>query len=146
MTFFGVDGSHYQKGLKIKWLKTQGYSYFMAKCTQGTGFVDSEYDNFRLQADACNMPFVAYHFLEHGNGANQAKHLAEHIGDKKIPVMVDFEPTKFSHPTWRDYTDFRKEAKAQGLNLINNLVYLPKWYWSEIKTPKLDSLTLVQSY
>lgn len=144
MTYFIPDVSHYQKGLSVRSLKKQGFDALIAKCTQGVHYFDPEYNNFRLQAKKNFMPFAAYHFLEHGNVKDQVKNLAFHIHDKSIPVMVDFEPTKTSRPTWRDYTDFLRYAHEEGL--VVSLTYLPHWYWEQVGAHSLENKpALVQS-
>lgn len=143
-TFFTSDVSSFQETLVVNTLKKNGCSGIMVKCTQGTAYVNPDYKNKLHQAKAAFMPFLAYHFLEHGNVQAQAKNLADHIIDKSIPVMVDFEPTKYSHPTWVDLTTFLKFAKEEGLDV--RAIYYPGWYWSQTGTHSLvGKPALVQS-
>jgi hypothetical protein len=129
MTILGADvAGSYQGGLSVHDLKEQGYDYLFAKCTQGTGFADTHFEQFRAEAEDAGMPFAAYHFLEHGNGVGQAQFLAHHIGDKSIPVMLDDEPTKGSNPTKDDAMHFKRSAKANGLLLRSH--YIGQWYWA----------------
>lgn len=140
MSTLGFDVSHYQSGLDVGSAKRQGYEFVIAKCTEGTGYADPAYDAFRKAAQANGMLFAAYHFLSHGNAAGQAALLAEHIGDKTIPVMLDVEA---NGATVADARDFRAACKRRGITV--SLLYLPHWYWQRLGSPSLAGWRLVSS-
>lgn len=139
-TTFGLDVSHYQAGLDLHAAKRQGYEFVMAKCSEGTGYVDASYGAFLQTARGSGMLFAAYHFLSHDNAAAQADVVARHIRDKSIPIMLDVEA---NGATVADANAFRREAAKRGLSVP--LLYLPHWYWQRLGSPSLASWRLVSS-
>lgn len=70
----GRDVSHFQGTVNWKSLKAlDGLSFGMAKCTQGTSFVDSQYDANRAGCRAAGLPFIAYHYAEPGSSSALAQ-------------------------------------------------------------------------
>jgi lysozyme len=152
MTVLGIDVSKWQAGLSLASVKAQGYRYVIAKCTEGQGYVDPEYDAFRAQAVGAQTLFAAYHWLWSDSTASaQAHNLASHIGDKRIPVMIDCEPVEdppgsghyISTPDLPKCAAFRDECHARGMRVT--LLYLPHWYWQWIRSPSLATWTVVAS-
>lgn len=110
----------------------------IAKATQGMDYTNPQYLAFQAQAKADNVYFVAYHFLEQGNGAAQATHCYSVVGNK-VPLAVDCESYLSSHPRLSDLVTFIDEYRRLGGILY--LTYLPHWYWVEFwGSPKLDAL------
>jgi hypothetical protein len=112
----------------------------VAKATQGTTYKNPEYAAFKSQAAANNVFFVAYHFLEKGNGKGQAQACAAMIG-KGTPLMVDAEPDPQANntgPSVQDVADFVNECWNLGVPCW--LVYFPKWYWQELGQPSLKPI------
>lgn len=140
MTIFYPDLSHYDidRGVSVE----PGTVAVIAKATHGTLFVDSGYATFKAQAAKVGALFGAYHWLNHGNGAAQARYCYQHVGT--VPVMVDAEDTDrnsgYNGPlTVQDIVDFVTTLRAAGG--ICNLVYLPHWYWQDtMKSPSLAPL------
>lgn len=65
----------------------------IAKCSQGTSFVDEEYQSNRAGALAAGLCFAAYHFVTHGNGDSQAEFFVKQATPVEGERMVlDFEP------------------------------------------------------
>lgn len=135
MTILGPDLSSYQDGLDVADLP---YPFVIAKCTEGTYYVDRDYDAWRHQAAAAGKLFVPYHFVSGENAVDQARALAAHIGDKALPAMLDFEPTTGYRPDLIQLIALADAARAQGLHIA--LAYIPHWYWVQIGSPSLASL------
>jgi GH25 family lysozyme M1 (1,4-beta-N-acetylmuramidase) len=133
MTIFGPDVSGYQAGLKIQ----AGTPFMFAKATEGTGYTDSSYANFKAQAASVGALFAGYHFLTQGNGAAQAQHAISVIG-KTTCTMLDVETDGSSNAGVADIEAFVAEYRALGGNV--KLVYIPHWYWGNIGSPSLAPL------
>lgn len=145
MTVYGLDISHWQNGLKLSTGRDQGFTFVMAKMTEGTNVVDPNYVAFRDAAKAEKLLFAAYHFLRADiDPIAQAKYAVSKLGDKSIPIMVDVETKdlgggKYSKPTLAQTKKFIDAVKAAGGRV--SLVYLPHWYWqSVLKSPSLRGL------
>lgn len=99
----------------------------VAKATQGTTFLDSQYGGNKARAAAKDLPFGAYHFLDPGNAVAQAKHAFAAIG--KVPSMLDIEVYQNKWPSLTDVVTFIKEFRTLGG--IMRVSYLPHWFWVE---------------
>lgn len=139
MTLYGIDVSHYQSGLDLRTARDQGYSFVMAKVTEGTGFYDSAYTKFRDAAKAEGLLFAAYHYLRSDSDPDkQAAWCASKLGDKTIPVMVDMESgSNGSTPKMAHCTAFVKGLAARGVRAT--LLYLPEWFWKSIGSPPIPT-------
>jgi hypothetical protein len=128
MTLFGPDVSGFQRGLQL----LPRTVFAAAKATEGTGYVDSTYADFKAQAARVGALFWAYHFLRQGNGAAQAAHAYAIVG--KTPLMLDWEPERdaagnlISQPTFGDALAFIDAYTRLGGRVWST--YLPHWYWS----------------
>lgn len=135
------DVSHYQAGMKIQ----PGTKILVAKCTQATTVIDSAYGNFRSQAISNNVFFVGYHWLNHGNIAQQAQWYVDHCSG--APAMIDAEDvsgqTGYNGAlTVDDILGFTGLVRQHGIAC--NLVYLPHWYWRDhMGSPDLTPLVKV---
>lgn len=138
MTVFGADVSAYQSGLDLRKLKAQGYDFVMLKCTEGHTIKDAAYPTFlQMTADA-KLDVLAYHFVRSDSPpVSQAQNLASHIGDKRVPVMVDLEPEGSSAPDLSHLFAFTQACVALGLRV--ELLYDPLWYWAKLGRPNLPS-------
>jgi lysozyme len=136
---FGIDISHFQRGLSLEAVQAQGYDYVIAKATQGQGVQDAEFHTFREEAQSLGLLFAAYHFLHSDSSADaQADNLAEHLnGHNNIPVMIDCEPTKGSSPTLRHVKRFIAACEKRGLRV--SILYLPHFHWQAIGEPALHT-------
>lgn len=150
MTIFYPDLSHWDAGRGVR--VQPGTVAVIAKATHGTAFVDSAYTTYRAQAAQVGAVFGAYHWLNHGNAAAQARFCRDHVGT--VPVMVDAEDmpgnTGYAGPlTVADIAEFITALRAAGG--VCHLVYLPRWYWRDhMGSPDLSPLVrlgvgLVQS-
>jgi hypothetical protein len=106
-----------------------------AKATEGTGFADAAYADFKAQAARIGAVFWAYHFLHAGNAAAQAAHAHAVAGD--TPLMLDWEPYAQigSAPTVADAVGFVDAYRLVGGRVW--AVYLPHWYWAQLGSPSL---------
>lgn len=136
MTIFGPDVSSYEAGLNIAALVDP---FVIAKVTEGTYYRDADWPTFRDAARRAGKLLVGYHFVTGEDPHAQAANLAAWIGDKSIPVMLDFEPTGTSHPTHAQQLAVADAVKAAGMRV--KLSYTPRWYWQQLGSPDLTGLT-----
>ena len=134
---FGIDVSHFQRGLSLAAVRRQGYEFVIAKATQGQGVQDAQFHAFREEAQSLGMLFAAYHFLHSDSSPRaQADNLAEQLnGAINIPVMIDCEPTKGSSPTLADVRRFIAACANRDLQV--SILYLPRFHWQALGQPKL---------
>jgi len=125
------DISGYQAGISLA-----GAPIAAIKATEGTGYVSSDYQPALGRARAAGCFPVAYHFLHGGNAAGQAAFCHGRVG--ATPLMLDAEPTGSSRPSLADVQHFIDAYRSGGG--VCNLVYLPRWYWSQIGSPSLTPL------
>lgn len=103
----------------------------VAKATEGTYYVDSEYAWFKQQAANRGLPFSGYHFLNGNNDpAAQAALYFKIAGT--TPCMVDVEPEDQanSRPTVGQTVDFIDALHGLGGRVWG--VYFPQWYLNEV--------------
>lgn len=136
MTIFGPDISSYEHGLNVAALPDP---FIIAKVTEGTYYRDADWPTFRDQAKASGKLLAGYHFVTGEDPGRQAANLASWIGDKSIPVMLDFEPTGNSHPSHAQQLAVADAIKALGMRV--KLSYTPRWYWQQLGQPDLTGLT-----
>lgn len=136
MTIFGPDISSYEHGLNIAALPDP---FVIAKVTEGTYYRDADWPAFRDAARRAGKILVGYHFVTGEDPRAQAANLAGWIGDRSIPVMLDFEPTGNSHPTHAQQLAVADAVNAAGMHV--RLSYTPRWYWQQIGSPNLTGLT-----
>lgn len=126
---FVLDISHHQtdNNFSLENARAQGYDFVILKCTQGVSYFDPAYTVSINEAKRLGMYVAVYHFLTAGQGDKQAANLAQHIGDKSIPVFIDFESNGTSFPSTRDAIIFKREATRLGLKVAG--IYLTESYW-----------------
>ena len=137
MTFFGIDIASYQAGLDMSRVKAEGFSYVIAKATEGSGYTNPFYREQRDGARANGLLFGAYHYVKAGDSARSQVDRFESVEpDRGVPVMLDHELTSGDAGVlWA----VRNEFVARGYRV--NLIYLPNWYWSgHIGSPDLSGL------
>lgn len=145
MTLYGLDVANYQRGLNLGTAVDQGYTFAMAKVTEGASFKDTTYEQFRSEAEESGLMFAAYHFLRSDQGIDQqAQWCMNNIGDKSIPVMVDVETEGNSVPSLSQVKGFISAVHNHGGRV--SLVYLPEWYWDQhMGRPSLVGLPAIVS-
>jgi hypothetical protein len=122
------DVSHYQAGMSLT-----GSPAAIAKCTQGTFYLDPSYANFKAQALALAIPFAAYHWVDGSDLQAQAARCYSVAG--RTPVMWDCEAAGATVPRIADLT-----ARYRKLGGTASLVYLPHWWWQQLGSPDLRPL------
>jgi len=135
VTILGPDVSSFQDGLD---LGQAPYPFAIMKISEGTYYTDKDYPAWRAQAEASGKIPIGYHFISGEDPAAQARHLAACIGDKRLPLMLDFEPTKTYRPDLAQLIAVADEVNAAGMHV--RLAYVPRWYWQQIGSPTLTSL------
>lgn len=137
MTIFGPDISSYQHGVNVRALADP---FILLKVTEGTYYVDADYEAFLAQAQATGKLAVPYHFVTTQDPGAQARFIAAHIGDKSLPLMLDFEPQgqTGSRPTVAQLAALVDACLAEGLR--PRLCYVPRWYWQQLGSPPLAPL------
>lgn len=124
-TFFGIDIASYQAGLDMSRVAAEGFSYVIAKATEGNDYANPEYRAQRDGARANGLLFAAYHYVREGVPvAAQVDNYAAVEPDTSVPVMLDVEIGSGDIGLTRELVD---EFTARGYHV--NLVYLPKWFW-----------------
>jgi GH25 family lysozyme M1 (1,4-beta-N-acetylmuramidase) len=128
-TLLGCDVSNVQ-GIAID---AKGLDFVSAKATQGLTFNDRLFAKNRELAKSHWQPFIAYHFLERGNGAAQARHFVNFVnlsgGFVGIGAGVDVElQNRTTGPSLKDVGDFIAEFNrlVPGKQII---LYTGAWYW-----------------
>lgn len=138
MTILGPDLASYEAGLDVASLTDA--AFVSAKCTEGSTYVDPDYEGWRTSAKAAGQLFWWYHFLvTTSSPAAQAAHVKAHCGDSSLPGMVDFEPENGSQPTLAFLVAFVDALVAEGLH--PKLVYAPQWYINQLGVTDLTALT-----
>ena len=136
MTIFGTDISSFQGNLDVAHLPDR---FVLMKCTEDISYVDADYPGWLTAAKSSGKLPVAYHFIGPSAPAKQAAHLAAHIVDRSVPVMVDFEDEGAFHPTLAQLLALDDAIAAAGLHVVLN--YFPKWKWGNLGSPLLAGLT-----
>ncbi|MEU2002074.1 GH25 family lysozyme [Rhodococcus sp. NPDC019627] len=142
MTFFGIDIASWQAGLDMSRVKAEGFSYVIAKATEGADYTNPRYWEQRDGARANGLLFGAYHYVKAADSARAQVDRYESVEpDRKIPVMLDHELTSGNAGVlWAVHNEF----VARGYRV--NLIYLPRWYWSgHIGSPNLSGLPPLMS-
>lgn len=136
MTLFGTDISSFQAGLDVAQLPD---TFVLMKCTEDVSYTDADYPGWLSAVKASGKIPVAYHFIGPSAPAAQAAHLAAHIIDPAVPVMVDFENEGSFHPTLAQLLALDDAIKAASLRVKLN--YFPKWKWGNLGSPSLAALS-----
>lgn len=146
MPIYGVDVASYQGKPSWPSVADSGVRFAFSKVTQGTGYVNPTWAYNRAGMTALGGGFLpgAYHFLEGGNGAAQARHFLDRAGDLSgFAVALDVEASGADAKTARDWVaEFKDRTGGHPV-----LGYYPRWYWEETGRPDLSFFdTLWQSH
>ncbi len=135
-TTFGVDISNHQAGLDLGRVFGEGYEFVIAKVSEGDGYRDPYWPGFRDATLAAGKILVGYHYVRADSGIEeQAQTFAEHLGDKRIPAMLDFEAGSGGIGVFHAV---RAAVERRGVRVA--LSYLPRWYWQQIGSPSLSGI------
>lgn len=89
MSYNGVDISNNNGYVDVGKLKSAGYSFIIAKATEGTSFIDKYFQNFIQQAKSLNLVTGAYHFARFRD-IESAKNEAEFFKTVALQENPDF--------------------------------------------------------
>jgi GH25 family lysozyme M1 (1,4-beta-N-acetylmuramidase) len=139
MTALGIDISEHNPGLIIP---TDGsVDYVLARASLAETKKDTLYRSFHDQCKKAGIPFAAYHFvyppLPGSTYAEQATNFHSVVGDTSIPVMLDVETDKTTHPTVGNAVGVSRALKELGYRVP--LIYLPHWYWNYLGNPTIPA-------
>jgi hypothetical protein len=128
------DIASYQTGISLA-----GQQAVCVKATEDGGNTQDRYQNpdyTRAMAEATRLGLVkmAYHFLRKDNPAGEADYAFSIIGHG-VATMIDAEASQVNVA---DILAFHHEYRARGG--LSRLVYLPRWYWSDLGEPDLSPL------
>jgi GH25 family lysozyme M1 (1,4-beta-N-acetylmuramidase) len=133
MPLWGVDISNNNGAVDLAQVRAEGFDFVACKVTEGTGFKDSYWPRNRDSARANGLILVGYHYVRDGDPQGQADNLAAWIGDKSIPVALDFEA---SSGGWANFQTVRAAVERRGMRVA--LSYVPRWYWDQIGSPDIS--------
>ena len=114
-----------------------GVDFEFAKASQGTWFTDDYFAENRARAQQAGLLFGAYHFLEKGNGAEQADAFFQRVQDTGgaagVMLMVDVEwrdEAETNGPSYADVTAFceRLRQLVPGRQIV---LYTMARYWGK---------------
>ncbi|MGN1205853.1 MAG: glycoside hydrolase family 25 protein [Eubacterium sp.] len=87
----GIDVSHYQGEIDWEKMKSYGMEFAYIKATEGSGYVDENFEENWREAEKAKLLCGAYHFFSfESEGKKQAEHFIKNVGDLKgrmIPVI-----------------------------------------------------------
>ena len=135
----GVDVSSYQEDVDFKELARQGVEFAYIKATEGSGHVDTSFNQKWADAKNAGILAGAYHYFSYeSSGATQAENFIKTIGDlegRLIPA-VDMELT-----VEEVYNPPEKSTVVTGLKAflavveeeygVKPLIYAQKDYWDK---------------
>jgi hypothetical protein len=145
MTLYGIDISPFQAGLTLDKVKAQGYTFVTARVLSfpeisGTVHMvaDPSYASFRDQAKKQGLLFAAYVMVHtQYTPAQHAALIASVIGDRNIPIMLDWESDGVpSVPSFAFVLQCFDELVKRGLRVAD--LYAPHWYWQRMGSPALN--------
>jgi lysozyme len=83
-----IDISHHNGNVDLQQAAAAGIVGVIQKATQGLGFVDPTFAINRQKAQAAGLLFGAYHFGTGGDGAAQAQHFVDTVGNAPGTLLV----------------------------------------------------------
>lgn len=136
MTVFLLDISRWQgTAPDLARAKTEGIAGVIAKATQGSGWVDPQFE-FNLQRSRANgLLFAAYHYQESGSSAADQVANIRRVVPVDVPVIPDVEAGSGDFAKTREIV---QHLKAAGYSVP--LSYIPRWYWQQLGSPSLAGL------
>lgn len=129
MTIYGIDVSNHQREFNFAAAKAEGYDFATHKVTESNNYKDPYWPRARAEM-AKHFPgrFGGYHFWRRSASADsQAALLESHIGDKSIPIQLDFEDTDARGVTRVELDAIINAIQSRGMRIFIN--YIPRWYW-----------------
>lgn len=136
MTLFGIDISNYQgPAFDVAAARREGFVFLAAKVSEGDGYRDPYWPRNRDLARAHGFHLTGYHYVRPGDPDRQADAFTDHLGDRSIPAMLDFEDGSGGID---QFWAVRHAIEARGVTV--RFSYIPRWYWQRIGSPPLDGV------
>ena len=110
-TVRGLDVSHYEPYVDWNQAREAGYTFAMAKATDGLGSIDAKFAAHRKNAEAAGFIFGGYHFLRYGgiSAKDQAALFVKAIGPV-VPSLI------FCDVEWDNYTADNRYANGKEID------------------------------
>jgi len=127
----GPDVSRHQGPVNWQEVKDAGHTFAFCKATDGTSYRYTNYfhTQFARMQDVGLVP-GAYHWLQPGSGAAQARYFVETVGDfTGVLAVVDVEKNPSgTYPSIGTVYEFAAEfARLTGGHTL--IVYTGAWFW-----------------
>ncbi|UEM46538.1 lysin A [Mycobacterium phage JuicyJay] len=132
---WGIDISNHQGEMDLNRVKAEGFDFIWCKVSEGANYRDPFWPGNRDKARAAGLILAGYHYVRTGDPAAQAKTFVEHLGDKSIPAMLDFEDGSGNIEQF-----WAVKAEIEKLGVQVRLSYIPDWYWERIGKPDLSKV------
>ncbi|QZD97920.1 lysin A [Mycobacterium phage Beem] len=130
---WGIDISNHQGEMDLNRVKAEGFDFIWCKVSEGANYRDPFWPGNRDKARAAGLILAGYHYVRTGDPAAQAKTFVEHLGDRSIPAMLDFEDGSGNIEQF-----WAVKAEIEKLGVQVRLSYIPDWYWERIGKPDLS--------
>jgi GH25 family lysozyme M1 (1,4-beta-N-acetylmuramidase) len=137
VTIFGPDISHWQSGFDVARAAQEGCEFIIGKVSEGSGFRDPQWPKTRDAAHQAGLLLVGYHYVTTEDPAKQAALCASWLGDRSIPLALDWEDRGGNGA---NLLRVLKAFRDAGLNM--RLIYTGHWYWQEQGSPDLSAAGL----
>ncbi|AWH13859.1 lysin A [Mycobacterium phage Ejimix] len=132
---WGIDISNHQGEMDLNRVKAEGFDFIWCKVSEGANYRDPFWPGNRDKARAAGLILAGYHYVRTGDPAAQAKTFVEHLGDRSIPAMLDFEDGSGNIEQF-----WAVKAEIEKLGVQVRLSYIPDWYWERIGKPDLSKV------
>ncbi|AXQ52283.1 lysin A [Mycobacterium phage EricMillard] len=132
---WGIDISNHQGEMDLDRVKAEGFDFIWCKVSEGANYRDPFWPGNRDKARAAGLILAGYHYVRTGDPAAQAKTFVEHLGDRSIPAMLDFEDGSGNIEQF-----WAVKAEIEKLGVQVRLSYIPDWYWERIGKPDLSKV------
>lgn len=127
---WGIDAhADYQPGLNVDSVKSEGYSFLVAKITEGTTYTAPQ-ENFDWISHGRDIGLVVggYHYVRSGSGVDQAHHFLDALGRVGGASGLIIQADSESDGSLASLSEFVYEVKANTGNKTV-CVYTGKWWW-----------------
>ncbi|AAN12694.1 endolysin [Mycobacterium phage Omega] len=132
---WGIDISNHQGDMDLNRVKAEGFDFIWCKVSEGANYRDPFWPGNRDKARKAGLILAGYHYVRTGDPAAQARTFVEHLGDKSIPAMLDFEDGSGNID---QFWAVKNEIEKLGVQV--RLSYIPDWYWERIGKPDLSKV------
>jgi hypothetical protein len=134
-TVWGIDISNHQADMNLNQVKAEGFDFVFCKVSEGVAYRDPYWPQNRDNARVAGLILAGYHYVRPGDPMAQARTFVEHLGDKSIPAMLDFEAGSGGMDQF-----WAVKAAIESLGVSVRLSYIPDWYWEQIGRPDLSKV------